>query len=82
MMVRGLLMARTVAQLPGVMGAAPLIVLMAARLSGVMVPDLPKVRGVVQRVGVMVPELQHQLVEHPEVGADNRFIFNISSQTQ
>ena len=44
-------MARTVAQLPGVMVAAPLIVPMAAQLLGVMVPVLPKVRVVVQRVG-------------------------------
>ena len=68
-------MVRTVAQLPGVMALAPLIAPMAARRVGVMVPVLPKVRVVVQRVGIVVlAALLHQLADKPEVGVDKRFV--------
>ena len=67
-------MERTVEQLLGVTVAAPLIVPMVVQLPGVMVPDLPKVRVVVQLVGIVVlAALLHQLADKPEVGAGKRF---------
>ena len=72
MMERERHMEHMAAQLRGVMGVAPRIALMAVLLPGAMVPVTPKVREVVQLVGVTVPELQHQRAEEPEVGADKR----------
>jgi hypothetical protein len=51
-----------------------LLVLLAARLIGIMVRDLLPVRVVAQPVGVRVPALQHQLAENPKAGADKRYI--------
>jgi hypothetical protein len=56
------------------MAVAPLIVPMAARLHGVMVPVPPKVRVAVQRVGVMVTEPQLQQAENQPVGIDKYFM--------
>ena len=75
MMVRGRLMGRMVALLPGVMAVAPLIMPMVAQPAGIMVRVLPQVRQVAQLVGVMVQvDQQHQLEDNPEVGVDKGFM--------
>ncbi len=46
----------------------------AGLLPGAMAPVIPKVRVVVQRVGVMVTKLQLQLAEDRLVGIDKYFM--------
>jgi hypothetical protein len=75
MMVQEKPMVRMVAQLPGVEIMAGLMAPMVARPVGAMVPDLPKVRVAVQRVGIVVlAAQQHQQADDLEVGAGKRFM--------
>ena len=75
MMVRELLMARTVEQRPGVMVQDLLLALTVAQPIGVMVPVPPKVRVAVRLVGIVVPvALQHLLAANPKAGAGKLFM--------